>query len=192
MLPRLAILLVLVSPGSFAQGSTPSGVTYIPSGSPTQVELPALTPVMIQFDDTVSSETHKNGDRFRFHVAADVRVGDALVIPAGTPGEGEVIHAQKSGMAGKAGELIVAARYVTVNGRALRLRSFAAGTGAQHSELANWSSLLISYPALMIQGGVMTMPRTMIATARTAQSARLPSWKAVSQPGDEPVEISHP
>ena len=192
MLPRLTILLGLVSPGVFAQSGAPSGVTYIPLGSATQVELPALTPVLIQFDDKVSSETNKNGDRFRFHVAVDVRVGDVIVIPAGTPGEGEVIHAQKSGLGGKAGELIVAARYVTVNGRALRLRSFASGTGTQHTELANWSSILISYPAMMIQGGVMTMPRNMIATARTAQSARLPSWKAVSQPGDEPMESPQP
>ena len=99
MFPRLTILLVLVSPGAFAQSPAPAST----------VSLPALTPVLIQFDEKVSSEKNRNGDRFRFHVAADVRVGDAVVIPQGAPGEGEVIHAAKSGMAGKAGELIVAA-----------------------------------------------------------------------------------
>jgi hypothetical protein len=177
MLIRLTILWMLVSPGVFAE---------------TQVELPALTPVLIQFDEKVSSDGNRNGDHFRFHVAADVRVGDLIVIPAGSPGEGEVIHAQKSGMAGKAGELIVAARFVTVSGRTVRLRSFAAGTGRQHADLATWTGIFISFPAMMIQGGVMTMPRNMIANARTAQAVRLPAWPAVRQPQDEPMETTNP
>lgn len=187
MLPRLTILLMLVSPGAFAQA-----VSYTPMTPETQLMLPALTPVLIQFDEKVTSDGNRNGDRFRFHVAADVRVGDVIVIPAGTAGEGEVIHAQKSGMAGKAGELIVAARHVTVSGRTIRLRSFAAGTGKQHADLATWTGIFISFPALMIQGGVMTMPRDMIATARTAQSVRLPAWLAIRQPQDEPMETSNP
>ena len=199
MMPRLTVLLVLVSPAAFAQAPAPesapvgaSGVIYTLRSPVTQFELPALTPVLIQLDEKVSSNGNRNGDRFRFHVAADVRVGDVIVIPAGSLGEGEVVHAQKSGMAGKAGELIVAARYVTVNGRTVRLRSFAAGTGQQHADLATWTGIFISFPALMIQGGVMTMPRNMIANARTAQSARLPAWTAVSQPQDEPMGPSNP
>ena len=117
MLARLTTLLVLVSPGVLAQESAPApapvnipGVTYAPAVPEMLIDLPALTPVLIQFDSQVSSDANRNGDRFRLHVAADVRVGEVIVIPAGCVGEGEVIHAQRSGAGGKGGELIVAAR----------------------------------------------------------------------------------
>jgi hypothetical protein len=195
MIRRLTTLFMLVSSCALAQRPMTAGVpdvTYTLSNPGTQIVLPALTPVLIQFDDKVSSDGNRNGDRFRFHVAADVRVGEVIVIPAGSPGEGEVIHAQRSGMAGKAGELIVAARHVTVGGRTIRLRSFAAGTGQQHTDLATWTGMLISFPALMIQGGVMTMPRNMVANARTAQSASLPAWSVTRQPQDEPMQTINP
>jgi hypothetical protein len=178
MLPRLTILLVLVSPGAFAQSPAPTAT------------LPALTPVLIQFDETVSSDKNRNGERFRFHVAADVRVGDVVVIPMGTPGVGEVIHAAKSGMAGKAGELIVAARYVTIGTKNVRLRSFASGTGQNLTGIANWTGIFVGMPSLLIQGGKMTMPQHMLATARTAEPVTLPATPAVVTAGDEPVNAA--
>ena len=184
MLPRLTILLVLVSPGALAQSPTPAPA---PGATAT---LPALTPVLIQFDEKVSSDQNRNGDRFRFHVAADVRVGDLVVIPMGTPGVGEVIHAAKSGVAGKAGELIVAARYVTVGTKNVRLRSFAAGTGQNLANVANWTSIFVGMPSLLIQGGKMTMPQNMLAAARTAETVTLPATQAVVVAGDEPMNAA--
>ena len=182
MLHRLTILLVLVSPGAFAQS---------PSSAPAPTAtLSALTPVLIQFDEPVSSEKNRNGDRFRFHVAADVRVGDVVVIPMGTPGMGEVIHAAKAGMAGKAGELIVASRYVTVGYRNVRLRSFASGAGKQFTDVANWTGILVGLPSLMIQGGKMTMPQHMLATVRTADTVTLPALQAVVAAQDEPMDAA--
>jgi hypothetical protein len=172
----LTILWVLVSRAAFAQSPAPSAT------------LPALTPVLIQFDEQVSSDKNKNGDRFRFHVAADVRIGDLVVIPMGTPGVGEVIHAAKSGIAGKAGELIVAARYVTVGTKNIRLRSFTAGTGQNLANVANWTSVLAgAVPSLLIQGGKMTMPHHMLATVRTAETVTLPATLSVVAAGDEPM-----
>lgn len=175
----LTILLVLVSQGVFAQSPAPTAT------------LPALTPVLIQFDEQVSSDKNKNGDRFRFHVAADVRIGDLVVIPMGTPGVGEVIHAAKSGVAGKAGELIVAARYVTVGTKNIRLRSFTAGTGQNLANVANWTSVLAgAVPSLLIQGGKMTMPQHMLATVRTAETVTLPATQSVVAAGDEPMNAA--
>lgn len=175
----LTILLVLVSQGAFAQSPAPTAT------------LPALTPVLIQFDEQVSSDKNKNGDRFRFHVAADVRIGDLVVIPMGTPGVGEVIHAAKSGVAGKAGELIVAARYVTVGTKNIRLRSFTAGTGQNLANVANWTSVLAgAVPSLLIQGGKMTMPQHMLATVRTAETVTLPATQSVVAAGDEPMNAA--
>ena len=46
------------------------------------------------------------------------------VIPAGTTGQGQIVHAAKSGWGGKAGELIVAVRYIDYNGVHIPLRRF--------------------------------------------------------------------
>src|SRR5689334_2569281 len=64
------------------------------------VTVPALTPVVVRLEETVSSNESRPGDRFRITVAEDVHVGGAVVIPAGSAGEGEVIHAARSGAGG--------------------------------------------------------------------------------------------
>jgi len=108
------------------------------------VTVPALTPVAVRLEELISSNKNRPGDRFRITVAEDVRVGDALVIPAGSPGEGEVIHAAKSGAGGKAGELILAARYVRVGDIEVRLRSFALGVVGKDQAANSLAASMIS------------------------------------------------
>src|SRR5512143_1325328 len=113
----LVAAVVTVSAGSLAQTAPESHL------------LPALTAVSLVIDAEVSSGTNKPGERFPFHVAEDVKQDDVVLIPAGSVGEGEVVHAAKSKGGGRAGELILAARFVTVDGKQVRLRSFSAGSG---------------------------------------------------------------
>jgi hypothetical protein len=47
----------------------------------------------------------------------------SVVAPAGTPGVGEVVHAAHASFGGKAGELILAVRYLELNGTRIPLRS---------------------------------------------------------------------
>ena len=139
------------------------------------VTVPALTPVVVRLEEAVSSNKNKPGDRFRITVAEDVRVGDTVVIPAGSAGEGEVIHAARSGAGGKPGELIVVARYVRVGDLEVRLRSFALGVaGKDHSNDAFASSFLIGPFAMFVKGGVITVPAATLGTAKTALESRLP------------------
>ncbi len=140
------------------------------------VTVPALTPVIIRLEEPISSNKNKPGDHFRITVAEDVRIGDALVIPAGSPGEGEVIHAARSGAGGKAGELILAARFVRVGGNEIRLRSFALGVaGKDHSNDALASSFLIGPFAMFVKGGVITVPAATLGNAKTALEFQLPA-----------------
>lgn len=85
--------------------------------------LPANSAVPLRFVEEVSSATHVRGQKFQLVVTDDISVGDHVVIPADTAVTGEVIHAQKAGALGKAGELILAARYVELGGRQIRLRA---------------------------------------------------------------------
>ena len=140
-----------------------------------RVTVPALTPVAVRLEEPISSNKNKPGDRFRITVAEDVRVGDALVIPAGSVGEGEVVHAAKSGAGGKAGELILAARFVRVGDIDIRLRSFALGVvGKDQTNNSLAASMVIGPFAMFVKGGVVTVPSETLGIAKTALEFKLP------------------
>ena len=150
------------------------------------VRVPALTPVMVRLEDEISSNKNKSGDRFRIAVAEDVRIGDVTVIPAGSTGEGEVIHAARPKAGGAAGELILAARFVIVGDVQVRLRSFALGVaGADHSEGALAASFVAGPFAMFVRGGAVIVPRDTLGLAKTALDFRLPA--AAPAPSPEPT-----
>jgi len=154
------------------------------------VTVPALTPVPVRLEEEISSNRNKPGDRFRITVAEDVRVGGVLVIPAGSAGFGEVIHAAKSGAGGKPGELLLAARYVIVNDNQIRLRSFALGaTGHDNTASALTTSMFIGPFAMFVKGGVITVPPNTLGVAKTALEFKLPD-AAQAPPPAEPQAVA--
>jgi hypothetical protein len=108
------------------------------TGSPVAAATPPATRILVlransliplRFVETVASDTSKPGSNFRMEVTDDINVDDAVVIRAGSIAIGEVIHAQPAGAFGKAGELIVSARYVLVGEREVKLRSNLGSSG---------------------------------------------------------------
>jgi len=149
------------------------------------VTVPAMTPLLVRIDEELSSKTRKNGDRFRIIVAEDVRVDGVVVIPAGSAGEGEVIHAAKSGAGGKAGELLVTARFVRVGDIEVRLRSFSLGAkGVDRSDESLAASIVTGPLGLFVVGGKMIIPRGALGAARIAIEIQLPALAPVGQPGE--------
>jgi hypothetical protein len=149
----------------------------------TRATIPALTPVYLRIDAELSSKTSKNGDRFPIHVEEDVRVGESVVIPAGSPGEGEVIHAARSGAGGKAGELLITARFVRVGDQEIRLRSFSLGVkGRDRTNESLATSFVLGPFALAVVGGVITIPSGTMGGARTAMEVQVPVVTPASAP----------
>ena len=167
--------LVLASGVCFAQESADEAIATLQL-------LPALTPVDLIFDQAVSSNEQVNGDRFLLHVAEDVVVDGVVVIPAGSRGEGEVVHAARSRAGGKAGELILAARYVRVGGREIKLRSFAGGSGRDRTKASLGIAVTLGFPALLVRGGAYVIPEGTLANAKTAEALELPAAPESSAP----------
>jgi hypothetical protein len=136
--------------------------------------LPELTPVPLMMDAEISSGVNKPGDRFPFHVTQNVVQGDAVLIPAGSTGEGEVVHAAKSKGGGRAGELILAARFVTVGDKQIRLRSFAAGSGKDRSNAALGVAVAVGFFGMLVRGSELVMAKGTAVSAKTAEEVRLP------------------
>ncbi|MDB5472514.1 MAG: hypothetical protein JWR84_4074 [Caulobacter sp.] len=84
--------------------------------------LPAGANIVVEIAEQVDSRDFKRGDYFAIRLAEDVKVGDQVVIPAGTPGRGQVIHVGRLGELSGPGEIEVAARDLLVDGRPVPLR----------------------------------------------------------------------
>lgn len=79
-----------------------ASVTKIPVGN---AYIPAGTELTIELTSTVSSKTLKKGDPLPLKTLDNIIINDVIVIPAGTPVEGVVTKATKSGMFGRSGKL---------------------------------------------------------------------------------------
>ena len=77
--------------------------------------LPKSVEVRFVLLDSLSSATAKKGQTVHFVVAQDVKVGEVIVIPRGTPAEGTVTHVRK-GIPGKQdGSLQIEPRQIPLN-----------------------------------------------------------------------------
>ncbi len=96
-----------------------------------RVTLPAGLEVPLVTAQELSTRKQVKGDIVALRTSADVRVGDVLVIPAGTPAFGQVVDARARGAMGMPGRLAVRPLYLTVAGRTVRL----AGVMAEKAEV---------------------------------------------------------
>ena len=143
----------------------------------TCVTIPALTPVRVEILAPLGSKISKTGDMFPLRLAAPIALDGHVLVPGGTTGMGEVIHAKKGGGSGSAGELVLAVRYLDVGGRRLRLRSLhLASEGRSNIGTVNAinvgsaaSPLPIGLIGFFITGGQATIAQGTIADARTAE-----------------------
>jgi len=132
--------------------TSPTAVAVQPSG-PAPLRIPATTIVDIEIMEPLSSKTSIRDATFPIRVFAPVVVDGRELIPAGTPGMGQVIHAAKSGGGGKAGELLLTARYLDINGVRVPLRRFRMGaSGAQKADEAFAVGVVVPFGQLLVKG----------------------------------------
>lgn len=145
--------------------------------------IPALTVVSIEILATIGSKTSTTGETFPLRLAQPIIIDGKEVVPAGVTGMGEIIHAKKSGGSGAGGELVLAARYLDLDGRRLRLRSMqVSAAGKDQMELALLSAQAIGPIAFAITGKNIEIAKGRIAAAKTAEAFVLTSTTPVSSP----------
>lgn len=145
--------------------------------------VPALTSVTLELLAPLGSKLSKSGDNFPIRLAEPIVVDGQVLIPAGALGIGEVVHAKKAGGSGAPGELVLAARYLDVCGRRLRLRSMhVSSTGRSKVNAVNTinlasaaSPLPVGLVGFLIRGGQVNVPQGTFADAKTAEIFMLAS-----------------
>ncbi len=166
---------LLCSSSSIAQSENPSSVATLPNTE--TVSIPELTIVEIEILDPLNSKTSKIGDFFDIRSTEAVIIGDKTVIPAGSMGKGEVIHSAKARAAGKAGELILMARYLDSNGVRIPLRSFKYGASTGKSKVGEAFAVgvVVATPLILfVSGGNVDIPAGTRAHAKTSAEIKLP------------------
>ena len=150
------------------------------SASPTAADgalLPANAVLELEMLDAVDSNTSKRGDRFRMRVVQPVVSGQRVLVPAGSIAIGEVVHAQKTGLGGRAGELILAGRYLELPQGQVKLRSTLGGPAAStgKNELVQATTVTLFFGALgfVVKGGHTGLPVGAGLRARIAEDTRI-------------------
>ena len=126
----LAFAMGVVASGAQTQDTTPAAVVTPPVAAATPSApiaccvIPAGTVIELEVTETVTTKVNVRGDKFSLRLVRPIVVDGKVLVPSDVTGVGEVVHAAKAGMAGKAAELIIAARYLTYDGVTIPLRSF--------------------------------------------------------------------
>ena len=143
-------------------------VAPIVHSSPFPSVLPKGTRLTIEIDQPLSSNTSIPASRFAVHLAEDVIVDGYRVMMAGATGEGEVVHAAKAGWGGKAGELIINARFLDCDSVRLPIGKMRiSGRGANKLGEA-WAATMVFSPAgFFVSGGNLSVTSGTRADAAT-------------------------
>lgn len=132
------------------------------------------TLITISIDKALDSKTARVGQEFPIHLAEPLTQGDVTLIPAGTKGIGEVIHVARAGLAGRAGELSVVVRSLTLDGRDIPLRGFQlGGAGKNNTNLALAANAVVGVVGVLISGGNKYVPLGTLGTAKIAVDTTL-------------------
>lgn len=164
----LAAIMLLGSP---ARGQPAQSVERPSSAASGQATIPAGTSVTLRIKQQVSSRTAKRGDLFEIELVNDLYVDSAPIIPAGIKGVAQVVHASPKGFGGRAGELIVAARYLESDGRRIALRKTKfSSAGSDNAGAAIATTIAAPVIGLFVTGTSVDLPVGSIIVAETAES----------------------
>lgn len=175
--PTSALALLLLSPlGAWAQEpQVPSpappdapAAEPRPAGTTAGVALPANTVIELEVVDAVSSHSGKPGDFFRLRVLAAIQVDGRVLIPAGTPAMGQIVHAQKAGGGGRGGELILAARYLDLPQGRIELRAGFGASGRPRTGAAAATAVVVGVFGMQVKGKELEVPAGHALSARLA------------------------
>lgn len=163
-----------------------------PGTPPTELAKPKLVPngtaIVVRIVDLVSTRTASREDVFNLVLAEPVLLDGEIVIPAGTPGKGQVVDAGKPGMAGKPGKLVLAGRYLEFEGRQIPIRGLKMALTAKNNTNA---ALAVTVAAgvfgLAVTGGHMEVQPGTLANAKLAADFS-PAQPSVSAPSNSMSE----
>jgi hypothetical protein len=140
--------------------------------------LPSNTEIALTMNEDLTTKGGRidEGHMFRLTVSQDVRIGNFIVIPRGTPAFGEVTWLTGKGAFGKSGKMEIDLRYVDLNGRRIPVT----GHYRQEGE-GNTVGTVVGVIAVGVFAGFIT-----------GKSTRIPQGRELKAFTSEPVPVLLP
>ena len=176
-----AIAALVATPLSAVAAQAPAGTAAVEtpvtaaSAETGMLMLAVGTPITLAVSQEVTSTSHRAGDMFALTVANDVRVGDTIVIPRGTPAQAEITWRTGKGAFGKSGKLEFGLRYIELNGQHIPVT----GTYRQEGE-GNTVAAIGAWVAAGVIGGLVV----------TGHRARVPAGRELMSQLAQPVPFT--
>lgn len=167
--PRPTAVPAAPSPAVPARPAAPA----LPLGA--RQVIPAGSVLEIAIQSEINTRVAQPRDHFPITVARSLELGGYTVVPAGAPGHGEIVHAQKSGMFGKPAELLLAVRWIEVNGQRIEMRHFRPHTGEDRTTAAG-NLTFVPVAGLFspfVRGGEIVLPVGTTALAQVRVDTRI-------------------
>lgn len=148
--------------------AVPAATPAAPPAAAGPLRAPAGTPILVEITQGVSSKSAKRGDTFTLRLSAPIVVDGRVVLAEGAVGVGEVIDAAHPGMGGTEGKLVLAGRYLDVNGQHVSIRGLKVGGGGHNNAHLAMAVGMATYGVggLFITGGNIDVPAGTIAQAK--------------------------
>lgn len=174
-----AVALVISAPAFALQEAAPASIVATAVAVPAnQTTLPTNTELLLSMNEelTTKGKALEVGHKFGMSVVHDVRIGDYVVIPKGTPAFGEVTWLTSKGAFGKSGKMEIELRYVELNGRRIPI------TGKYRQE---GEGNTVATVGTVIVAGVF-------AAFVTGKSARIPQGRELKAFTTEALAVALP
>jgi hypothetical protein len=170
-----------VAPAAVVQPAPVAAIAPAPAQAvivspPMQSVLRAGVEVPLRVEENLDSndKTVREGNQIRMTVASDVRLGTAIVIPAGSQATGEITEVRHKGMWGKSGRIVGRVLNARVGDRLIRL------TG-------NFDDKGVTGTAGVV-GAVVLLP--IAGFFMTGTSAKIPAGAGIKAFLDEDLQIA--
>lgn len=167
-------LLCLAGTAAVAQTAPPADpaptVAPVPAAPARAANVvPKNTPIVVEFPSLVTTRTAVRDEMFDLKLSEPVTLNGAVVMPAGTAGKGQVVDVGKPGMGGKPGKLVLAARYLELDGRKIPIKALTVNmTARDQGGQAVAVGVAVGIVGLAVQGGHMEVAAGTKATAKLA------------------------
>lgn len=157
--------------------TAPEAVAPAPS---TEVAAPAAvvgpvvasgTPIRIEVAEMVGTKTHQKGAFFAIRLAEPIIHEGKVIVPAGAPGQGQIVDSARAGIGGAPAKLVLAARWIEYDGKRIPVRTFRFGaSGENRSGTAMAVSALpyVGIVGIFITGGEITISPGAVGDAKLA------------------------
>ncbi len=154
----------------------PSRIIVIPEGTAVELEL----------TEPLSSRTSRVGDAFGVRLAAAIIVDQAVAVPRGATGGGEVVNVRRPAMGGRPGAVMVVGRFLELNGQRVPIRYLQViGTGRDNSGApAAVGMSIVGLPSRTLPGNEIDIAVGTRAIARLGAEVEVPP--------PSPEEARHP